>query len=237
MEPANAGFALFNWFSLMLSLFKKNTAFFIPYLIFLLTGGIVLSLWSKIDIHLFINRHNCPLADIFFRNWTNFGLGIMIIPVAIILAFIRFRYMLISITGFLISGILNDSLKPIFHTPRPLMVFSQLQQPLYLVPHVEMLTWNGFPSGHTATGFCMFCLLALYSKNNFMKFLFFVVALLIGYSRMYLSEHFLQDVYGGSIIGICSAIFSYIWVMDAGIFNKFAERLDKPLIHFGREPK
>ncbi len=221
----------------MLSLLKKNTAFFIPYFLFLLAGGIILLLNSKTDIHIFINSHHAPQADFFFSNWTNAGLGIMIIPVAIILAFIRFRYMLISVLGFLIAVIINDSLKVLFHTPRPVTVFAQLHQSLYLVPNVEMYSWNSFPSGHTATGFCMFCLLALYTKNNIMKFFCFIVALLIAYSRMYLSEHFLQDVYVASIIGVGSAIFTYLWVSNTPMLNKFVQRLDKPLINIHRKNK
>jgi membrane-associated phospholipid phosphatase len=77
----------------------------------------------------------------------------------------------------------------------------------------------------------MFCLLAFYTKNNFLKVIYFLIAFLIAYSRMYLSEHFLKDVYTGSIIGVCSALLVYSWVMNAAIFNKFATRLDKPLIN------
>lgn len=214
----------------MFSLLKKNTTFFIPYFIFLLAGGITLLLYSKTDIHLYLNQYHNPAADFFFSNWTNLGLGIVIVPVALVLAFIRFRYMLISLAGFLLTVIINDSLKFLFHSPRPLTVFSQLHQSLYLVPNVEMQNWNSFPSGHTATGFCMFCLLAFYTKNNFLKALYFIMAFLIAYSRMYLSEHFLKDVYAASIIGVCCALFVYSWLMNAKMFSKFAKRLDKPLI-------
>jgi membrane-associated phospholipid phosphatase len=221
----------------MLSLFKKNTAFFIPYFIFLLAGGIVLLLWSKTDIHLYINRHNGPVADLFFSNWSNLGLGLMLIPVVFILAFIRLRYMLISIIGFCIMGAILEPLKLLFHAPRPLTVFTGLNQSLYLVPGVKMLSWYSFPSGHTATGFCIFCLLAFYTKSNPLKLFYFITALLIAYARMYLSEHFLQDVYAGSIIGVGSAILAYTWVMNAKMFNKFAERLDKPLISINFDGK
>jgi len=214
----------------MFSLLKKNAPFFIPYFIFLFSGGVALTLWSKTDIHLYINSYHCPIADTFFSNWTSLGLGIMIIPAALILAFVRFRYMIISVIGFLLTVIINDSLKAIFHAPRPVTVFSQMHQSLYLVPNVEMYNWDSFPSGHTATGFCMFCLFALYIRNHLFKATCFIIALLIAYSRIYLSEHFFQDVYTASLIGVGSALLIYTWVMNAKMFNKFAERLDKPLI-------
>ena len=214
----------------MSSLLKKNAAFFIPYFIFLFVGGILLFSYSKTDIALYINKYNSPTADFFFRNWTSLGLGIMIVPVVLILAFVRFRYMLISLAGFLLTFAINDSLKYYFHSPRPLEVFNQLHQSIYLVPNVEMYTVNSFPSGHTATGFCMFCLLSLYTRNNFLKTIYFTIAFLIAYSRMYLSEHFLCDVYAASIIGVACALFIYNWFMNAKMFFKFAEKLDKPLI-------
>ena len=145
--------------------------------------------------------------------------------------------MIISVLGFLITVIINDSIKALCHTPRPVTVFAELHQALHLVPNVEMFSWNSFPSGHTATGFCMFCLLALYVKNKPVKFFFFIFALLIAYSRMYLSEHFLQDVYAASIIGVSSALFTYVWVMNGRFFNKFAERLDMPLINLYKKNK
>jgi membrane-associated phospholipid phosphatase len=220
----------------MIPLLKKNAFFFLPYLIFLCLGGIVLTLHSTTDIHLFINAHHSPAADFFFTYCTDIGLGIMIIPLLFILAFVRFRYMVISLIGFLMATIVNDSLKAIFHAPRPITVFGDLHQSLYLVPGIEMYSWNSFPSGHTATGFCMFCLLAIYIHNKPAKFLCLVVALLIGYSRMYLSEHFFKDVYAASMVGVASALAAYYLVMHAQIFNKFAERLDTPLISIRRKP-
>ena len=219
----------------MLSFLKKNKAFFIPYFLFLFAGGVILLLWSKTEIHQYINRYHTPFFDLFFSNWTYLGLGTMIIPVVFILVFARFRYAIISILGFALSGGINSILKKLFHSPRPEIVFSDLHQPLYLVPKVEMYADFSFPSGHTATGFCMFCLLALYAKNNLLKFMYFTIAFLIAYSRMYLSEHFLKDVYAASIIGVGSALLVYGWVMNARLFNKFAERLDKPLISLGKK--
>jgi membrane-associated phospholipid phosphatase len=76
----------------------------------------------------------------------------------------------------------------------------------------------------------MLCLLAFYTKNNPLKLIYFIIALLIAYSRMYLFEHFLRDVFAASLIGVGSAILSYQWITHAKLFNKFAIILDKPLI-------
>jgi membrane-associated phospholipid phosphatase len=213
----------------MFSLIKKNSAFFIPYLLFLLISGITLLSFSKPDIAFFINQHHCPAADFFFKYWTNIGLGYLIFPIAIILAFVRFRYMITAIIAFLITVTINDSIKQIAATPRPQIVFQDLHRQLYFVPGVDIYSSNSFPSGHTAISFAMFCLLALVAKKPALKFLLFIMAFLVAYSRMYLSEHFLIDVYVASFIGIVCALLSFKLVANWKWLNKFAS-MDKPLI-------
>jgi membrane-associated phospholipid phosphatase len=51
-------------------------------------------------------------------------------------------------------------------------------------------------------------LLAFVSSKNGMKLLFLALALLTAYSRVYLSQHWLQDVTAGSFIG---TLFSCLW--------------------------
>ncbi len=182
----------------MIPLYKNNSAFFIPYFVFLLAGAAMLLLWSKPEIHLYINRYHAPVFDTFFKYYTNIGLGWLIIPVMLALSFVRLRYVIIALLGFLIVFIINDSIKQFAATPRPIEVFNQLHQSLYFVPEVEMFHMNSFPSGHTAMAFCLFTIIALISPNKPLKFACFLIAILVAYSRMYLSEHFLIDVYFAS---------------------------------------
>jgi membrane-associated phospholipid phosphatase len=210
---------------------RTNSAFFIPYIIFLLAGGFILSLWNKPDIHLFINKYHSPAFDYFFKYWTLIGLGWLIIPVVLLLSFLRFRYVIISIAAFILTFIINDTIKQILGAPRPAELFSQLHLPLYLVPGVIAYHWNSFPSGHSAVAFCLFCILALSTKYNLIKFICFIIAFLVAYSRMYLSEHFLIDVYIASIIGVTSALVTFSIAMKLEWLNKFSG-IDKPLLRF-----
>ena len=216
----------------MYDLLKKNSAFFIPYFLFLLLATASLLLWTRIDISLFINGHHCAVTDIFFRHWTDVGLGYLIIPVALAVAFVSFRYTLMTIVCYLISFGVNDGIKFALGTPRPATVFSQINQSFYHVPGVDIFYWDSFPSGHSAISFALFCLLALMAKKPWAKFLFFVAAFLVGYSRIYLAEHFITDVIGGSVIGVSSAILSYKMLTNWKALNKFAN-IDKPLIKLG----
>jgi membrane-associated phospholipid phosphatase len=65
-------------------------------------------------------------------------------------------------------------------------------------------------------------------ENRFYKVLLLILALLTGYSRIYLSQHFLEDVYAGSIIGVSTTFLVYYFVhkkehdwMDGSIVNFF----------------
>lgn len=57
-----------------------------------------------------------------------------------------------------------------------------------------------FPSTHTASMFALLPL--LYSKKHSSFFIFFPIALLIAFSRIYVGVHYLHDVIGGIILGI-----------------------------------
>ena len=172
----------------MYDLLKKNSAFFFPYLLFLLLATGSLMVWDRNDISLFINGHYSIPTDFFFKYWTNVGLGYLILPVAFVLAFVNFRYMLMAVICFLITFGINDSIKFALHAPRPATVFEQIHQSFHHVAGVDVYSWDSFPSGHTAIAFGVFCILALIANRESLKFLFFICAFLIGYSRIYLQN-------------------------------------------------
>jgi membrane-associated phospholipid phosphatase len=61
---------------------------------------------------------------------------------------------------------------------------------------------RSFPSGHTTGAFCLFCFLAILLPPRYkpLGLVCFLVALAVGWSRMYLAAHFFLDVYVGSIL-------------------------------------
>jgi len=107
---------------------------------------------------------------------------------------------------------------------------------LQLVDGVTMSKWYSFPSGHTITFFALFMTLTiilcdwynqrknaqsserslqsatcyLLSKKSATCYLLsaicFLLALLGGYSRIYLNQHFAEDILGGMIIGVASTL-------------------------------
>lgn len=93
---------------------------------------------------------------------------------------------------------------------RPIRYFAG-KYDLKLVDGVTMLTAHTFPSGHSASAFGIFMLLALIIKNKYWQMLFFFLALTIAFSRVYLSQHFLSDIYFGSLISVIITLVIFVW--------------------------
>jgi undecaprenyl-diphosphatase len=71
--------------------------------------------------------------------------------------------------------------------------------PLIAIPHSD-----SFPSGHAATSFaCATVLTALVPRA---APAFYVLALAIGYSRVYVGVHWPLDVVGGAVLGVATAL-------------------------------
>lgn len=181
----------------------------------LLMGGIFLIYVDKVDGHLFVNSTNTAVLDFFFTYFTHVGGGTFVVVGSLILTILfwkRYRYavlLLATMNLFLVAGI-SQFLKH--------MVFSDAARPikfigrefLHTASGVEMHTSNSFPSGHTAAGFAFFALVAfLYGKNKWVQFFCAVAAILVGYSRIYLSQHFLEDAVLGGLLGLACFFLSY----------------------------
>ena len=111
-------------------------------------------------------------------------------------------------------------LKHLFSAPRPITVFENYPDlVLPMVEGVHMHHSNSFPSGHTSTFFVFFTCCALMlachykaraEQNNHRTWLLYGLSMLLllilaalgGYSRIYLSQHFLSDVCVGSMVGV-----------------------------------
>ncbi len=197
----------------MLNLFNKNRYFFLPYIILMLILGYFLIFYTKKDIHLFTNQFHSPFFDVFFKYFTEVGDGIVVGIFIFILLFVKYRYaIIVSISG-IFTIILVHFLKQYMFpdVDRPYLFFKNIHE-LYYINGVDNHILNSFPSGHTATGFLNFFLFSLIVNNNYLKLLFLIFAVLIGYSRVYLSQHFLIDVYFASIFSILISFFTFYWV-------------------------
>jgi membrane-associated phospholipid phosphatase len=192
------------------SIVKDNRWFIAPYIIFLVLGGVVLLFTSKSDLHLSLNQFHYPFCDVFFQYITYLGDGFMPVIAVIIVLSISYRYALLIGLSNLIASLITQLLKrTVFDDyDRPKRFFEGIHD-LYFVPGVDNHLHHTFPSGHTTCAFALYCSLAMLMKQKKHKLACFILALLVGYSRVYLSQHFFIDIYVGSIIGVTTTLMVY----------------------------
>ena len=153
-------------------------------------------------IFLFINQHlwNSCMGFAMFAL-TQLGNGYFLLPLLIagILIFDRrnaLKVIVISIIAILFGGIIVHILKELIQRPRPLSQFMNINvcgQRLYM---------NSFPSGHSQTAFSTAAVLSGYYKK---WLLFYLLAGLAAFSRVYIGVHYPFDIIAGSMIGYLSA--------------------------------
>ncbi len=190
----------------MRKLIQENKVFFIGYLLILMTVLSLFSLYGKEACFLFVNSNYSTLGDALFPYITHFGDGITVVIFTLILLFFSYRMAIQSGIIYLISSQITQILKrTVFkEIPRPSKYFEGLAD-LHFVDGVEIHKMMSFPSGHTTSIFAFMAFLAIITKNKSISILYLLMACLGAYSRMYLAQHFLEDVIAGSIIGVLSA--------------------------------
>ena len=197
----------------MKSFLKSNSLFLFPYVVFVLSGIVLIAIDSKAEKHLEFNAYHSPFFDTFFYYFTFLGDGITAVIVVLLLLTVKFRHAVFAGISNIIASLITQLLKHTLFNDivRPKKFFEGMHD-LYLVPGVDNYLYNSFPSGHSTCAFSLYLALSLLSKNNILKLLFFITAILVGYSRIYLSQHFFEDVYAGSLIGVITTLIVYYFM-------------------------
>jgi membrane-associated phospholipid phosphatase len=109
------------------------------------------------------------------------------------------------ITTFIASALVAQIMKNLFSMPRPKQFFPAGQYS-YFIDGVTHIGFASFPSGHSTSVFALATLLAIFDTNKTGNILYLLAAVAVGYSRIYLGQHFLGDVLVGSAIGMLTAV-------------------------------
>lgn len=133
--------------------------------------------------------------------------GFIWITISIILICTK-KYRKVGITSLLaisIGTILTEGvIKHLVERVRPIIAYP-IDNPLIKLP----ISFS-FPSGHTASSIAVAYVLSTYIKRY--KFYFISLAVLIGFSRIYLYVHYFSDVLGGAVVGLVSGILA-VYIM------------------------
>lgn len=208
---------------------RDNKWFFLPYMFLLIFSAIGLAISGKGDFLLIMNAQHHPFLDSFFKLSNYLGEAMMFVVVLLVLLFVKLRYFLLGLSTLLLAGAAVQSLKHyVFnHMPRPYLYFEQVTE-LYFVPGVKVYKHFSFPSGHTTVAFALFCFLALITPNKKLGILFLLCAVLGGLARIYLAQHFLMDVFAGSVLGSSIAVITFYLFSRAQWYQNHAT-VNKPL--------
>lgn len=220
-----------------MKIYLRNIPFLSLCLVALLVIGAVLLQYPKADIHLWMNANHNTAWDFLFRYYTVVGEWVPYVIVAALL-FYKAGWAVFMLGDLLLSGLLAQRLKYVFDTDRPYLFF-QNNYPDIQLPFVEgvrLSKFYSFPSGHTTTFFVFFFVLCLIAtdrlasqrqqvstpsaKSGYAWLMYvlvpsvcFIFALLGAYSRIYLSQHFLEDIFGGMILGVGTTLL-LMWIIE-----------------------
>lgn len=181
--------------------------------IYTILGSSVYLVLGKENAHQFVNAYHTPSLDIAFKYITHIGHGIVPILAFHILLLVRYSWALGLGVSSLVMGIIVQTLKrSVFAGDhRPAMFFQDGGLPV--IDGVDLMLHHSFPSGHSATAFCLCLMFAFFAKQKRTSILLAIVAILVAFSRVYISQHFIQDTIVGSWIGFILAFFGYIFIV------------------------
>ena len=179
-----------------------------PY--FLFTGLILILGWSAVALGFnmsftwWVHQLGNNSFDDFFIHFSALAEWALILAAASIALIRDWKRGLWMGLALGIQALLVVGIKSALNAPRPIEINAQLVR---LIPHLEIHHWQAFPSGHTAVGFFTMGWLALnypdkYNHKRMVAAILAILAIGIGYSRMYLAQHSLIDVCAGGSLAL-----------------------------------
>lgn len=168
---------------------------------------------DKRTLHKMLNEVNAPFFDFFFKYLTYAGDGFVFVLLTVAYIFIDKHVAKVYLFGGVLTLLITHFLKKIIFKGvlRPASNFGP--DSLHYVKGVELAYFNSFPSGHAISAFAIATILSFKKKSN-LPSLWFFLAIMVSISRVYLSQHYLIDVFVGSMIGI------FIGFVSTLAFNK-----------------
>jgi len=209
---------------------RGQTLFLLCCLLWWLAGTSLFLISDKEAIYRHINIRNNSFLDNIMPLISDLGTAPLIIAVCLLLVAFnkRFRNWGFILMAILCNGIpflVCRAIKYTINAPRPLLYFNKAEW-MHLVEGQPEQYYYSFPSGHTAGAFAFYCFLSLLlpDKKRLLAILLFLLAIAVGYSRIYLSQHFYNDVFAGSIVGTLTCLCAFLLLRKAiPVYNRSKE--------------
>jgi membrane-associated phospholipid phosphatase len=174
--------------------------------------------YGKEGSFLIINKYNHPAFDYVFQFWTYLGDGIIWVPLFLYVIALKREFLIAVIASLIICTVLTHVLKRVVFSDELRPILALGEEKIRIIDGFRPHGRNSFPSGHTSTAFTLALLMAFIIRGMFWVFFFPLVAFFVGYSRVYLAQHFVTDVFAGMLIGILSSYLSLL------VYEKFKKR-------------
>ncbi|WP_316831509.1 phosphatase PAP2 family protein [Pedobacter aquatilis] len=205
----------------MIKRIRRLPFYFSALATFIILALAFLLIYTKPEGFLILNHYHSSFLDIFFSLITNLGDGLLCIFFAIVLFIFKKKKKAITLLlAYTSSGIIAQVAKSFFNMPRPRLLLEQLNIAYSsYVPGVKLHDFHSFPSGHTTSAFALSTVLVLVFKKNKISVPCLLLAILVGYSRIYLAQHFPIDVLAGAVLGVACAALSYYQVYSLKLFR------------------
>lgn len=161
-----------------------------------------------------VELHHSAILNVLFINITFLGSGIFCCGLILYL-FYKNKNPLAKLlaAGTLLSAIIIQITKNYLHT-HGIQIFFESEQYLFDSQNPT----PGFISAHAAIGFTLSTILSLYFNNRVRYVLFFMIAGMVAYSRIYLGNHTIADLFAGTFVGLGSgALIYYFYLNYSGI--------------------
>ncbi|OJV51737.1 MAG: hypothetical protein BGO31_11365 [Bacteroidetes bacterium 43-16] len=200
---------------------KENSgfrSFFLLFLLWFLIGGLAYIFVGNHALFQAVHSAHTPFWDYIFYYYTYVGDFVVIGPLLLLVWLLpaanrTWHFFLLLLFTQLFPFLAVQGIKLLINAPRPSVVFGAAPW-FHRIEGLNLHQQLSFPSGHTAGAFACFTLMSILlpAKKAFWGILLFLLAFLVAYSRMYLGQHFFEDVYVGSILGTLLCILLYsIW--------------------------
>lgn len=189
----------------------ENQRFYISFIIIWSIGLYYQFTYSQFDLSIWVNGWHTPIGDMIMVGMTNAGDGIFLVAIGLLLILLKRKYWLVVLLCLTIPSLITQLLKhQVFaHHFRPSLAMKDIPN-LYFVEGVKMNQYNSFPSGHTTAAFSLYTLIALMISGKRFGFVWPLIAALVGLSRVYLLQHFWEDILAGAIVGLLSCTILFV---------------------------